>query len=408
MSFQSALSGLNAASTSLDAIGNNMANASTTGFKSSQAEFGDLYATSFGGVSKTATGSGVQVTDVKQNFGQGNIDFTQNNLDLAISGNGFFVLNDNGQSLYTRAGSFSVDRDGYVVNAQGQRLEKYDVNSATGAVTNFTPSDLQLNLGANPAQATSSVAMNLNVDATATPPATTPLNPADPTSYNFSTSTTVYDSLGVTHQASFYFVKSAAPANTWTSSLYMDGVAQSNTTMTFNSNGSLASPTTPTTMTLAGGWTPGNGAAPMNMTVDFTGTTQYGATSAANSLTQNGYTTGQLSGVTVDSTGIVSANFTNGQSQTLGAVALARFNNPNGLAQAGNSNWIQTYASGDVQAGQAGTGNFGAIQSGALEASNVDVSQQLVNMIIAQRNYQANAKMISTENSVTQNMINMQ
>lgn len=406
MSFQSALSGLNAATTSLDAIGNNMANASTTGFKSSQAEFGDLYATSFGGVSKTATGSGVQVTDVKQDFSQGNINFTQNNLDLAISGNGFFVLNDNGQSLYTRAGSFSVDRDGYVVNAEGQRLEMYDVNSATGSVTNFTPSDLQLNLGENPANPTSTITMNLNLDATSSVPATTPFSATDSTSYNFSTSTTVYDSLGAAHEGTYYFVKSST-ANTWDAYFSVDGTVLNSTSpavLTFNSDGSLNTVTNASPMT--GTFTPTNGASAMTFTSDFTGTTQYGATSAVNSLSQDGYTTGQLSGVTVDSSGLISANYTNGQSDVLGAVAMARFNNPNGLTQMGDSNWAQTFASGDVQAGQAGTGNFGTIQSGALESSNVNTSTELVNMIIAQRNYQANAKMLSTENQVTQDMIN--
>lgn len=408
MAFQTALSGLTAANSNLNVTGNNIANSSTTGFKSSRSEFADVYAVSFGGVSQTATGSGVRVADVNQQFTQGNIDFTQNNLDLAINGNGFFVLNDNGENLYTRAGSFSVDRNGYVVNPQGQRLQKYDVDPTTGSVSNYTPSDLQLNLGANPANPTGAVTMNLNLDATATSPAVA-FNPAVPSSYNFSTTTTMYDSLGATHQGTFYFVKDPAPAvNSWTSYLYLDGNAQSSTNVTFNADGSLASPVGPTTMTVAGGWTPGNGSSAMNITVDYTGSTQYGASSAVNSLSQDGYTTGQLASVSVDANGVISANYTNGQSDTLGAVALARFNNPNGLQQVGDTNWAQTFSSGDVQAGQAGTGTFGSIQSGALEASNVDISKELVNMIIAQRDFQANAKMITTEDQVTQTIINMQ
>ncbi len=403
MAFQTALSGLNAANSNLSVTGNNIANSSTTGFKSSTAQFGDVYAVSFGGVSNTATGSGVRLEDVKQNFTQGNVDFTNNNLDLAISGDGFFVLNNNGQFVYSRAGSFNVDRDGYVVNPLGQRLQMYTVDPTTGAVSNFTPQDLQLNLGSNPANATTAASINLNLDATATVP-TAAFNPAVPASYNFSTTTTVYDSLGVTHQGSLYFVKTAA--NAWTSYLYLDGNATGSTNVTFNPDGSLAGPVGATNMTGAG-WNPGNGSAVMNVTVDFTGTTQYGATSAVNALTQDGYTTGRLAGVSVDNAGIVYARYTNGQSQSLGAVAMGRFNNPNGLQQVGDTNWAQTFESGDLLAGQAGSGTFGQIQSGALEASNVDVAKQLVNMIIAQRDFQANAKMITTEDQVTQTIINI-
>ena len=403
MAFQTALSGLNAANSNLSVTGNNIANSSTTGFKASTAQFGDVYAVSFGGVSNTATGSGVRLEDVKQNFTQGNIDFTNNNLDLAISGDGFFVLNDNGQYMYSRAGSFNVDRDGYVVNPLGQRLQMYAVDATTGAVTNFTPQDLQLNLGSNPANATTAATINLNLDATSTVP-TAAFDPTLPSSYNFSTTTTVYDSLGVTHQGSLYFVKTAA--NAWTSYMYLDGNATGSTNMTFNADGSLATPVGATNMTGAG-WDPANGAAIMNVTVDFTGSTQYGATSAVNALTQDGYTTGRLAGVSVDNAGIVYARYTNGQSQSLGAVALGRFNNPNGLQQVGDTNWAQTFESGDLLAGQAGSGTFGEIQSGALEASNVDVAKQLVNMIIAQRDFQANAKMITTEDQVTQTIINI-
>ncbi|HKJ77466.1 MAG TPA: flagellar hook-basal body complex protein, partial [Gammaproteobacteria bacterium] len=209
MAFQTALSGLNAASGSLDVTGNNIANSSTTGFKKSRAEFADVYAVSFGGVSDTATGSGVRLAKVSQQFTQGNVDFTDNNLDLAISGEGFFALNDNGGDLYSRAGNFRVDREGYVVNAHGHKLQKYDVDD-DGAVTNFTPEDMRLNLGANPASATDEVELNVNLDADSELDTVQPLDTSDPDSYNFSTTTTVYDSLGVTHDASMYFQKAPA------------------------------------------------------------------------------------------------------------------------------------------------------------------------------------------------------
>lgn len=417
MAFQTALSGLNAASGNLNVTGHNIANSSTTGFKKSRADFADVYAVSFGGVSKTATGSGVRLASVTQQFTQGNIDFTDNNLDLAISGEGFFVLNDNGTLLYTRAGNFSVDRDGYVVNVHGQRVQQYAVDPNTGIVSNFTPSDLQLNLGANPASATTRIDINVNLDAGVTPidsvsyPALV-VNPPDPNTYNFSTTTTIYDSLGVTHEATLYFRRDdTMPDNTWESTLVItdtDGtINQLDTeTIQFDTSGTLL--TTGDINFLSAPWTPSTGAATVtDFDINFDGSTQFGANSAVNSLSQDGYTTGRLSGISVDSSGVLFARYTNGQSSLVGAIALARFNNPNGLQQVGDTNWAATYESGDVLPGQAGTGTFGEIQSGALEASNVDISKQLVNMIIAQRDFQANAKMITTEDQVTQTIINI-
>lgn len=419
MGFQTALSGLNAASANLNVTGHNIANASTTGFKGSRAEFADVYAVSFGGVSKTATGSGVRLASVTQQYTQGNIDFTDNNLDLAISGEGFFVLNDNGSQLYTRAGNFSVDRDGYVVNVHGQRLQQYTVAPDTGIVSNFTPTDLQLNLGANAASATTRIDINANLDAGATPidsvayPALV-VNPPDPNTYNFSTTTTIYDSLGVQHESTLYFRKDdTMPDNEWAATLTItdaDGtVSQMDTIpVQFDTDGTLLTTGDLDFLAGSGPWTPSTGATPFTtFDVNFDGSTQYGANSAVNSLSQDGYTTGRLSGISVDSSGVLFARYTNGQSTTIGAVALARFSNPNGLQQTGDTNWAATFESGDVLPGQAGSGTFGQIQSGALEASNVDISKQLVNMIVAQRDYQANAKMISTEDQITQTIINI-
>lgn len=418
MAFQTALSGLNAASGNLNVTGHNIANASTTGFKKSRADFADVYAVSFGGVSNTATGSGVRLASVTQQFTQGNIDFTDNNLDLAVSGEGFFVLNDNGTFLYTRAGSFSVDRDGYVVNTHGQRVQQYGVDPNTGVVSNFTPTDLQLNLGANPAAPTSRIDINVNLDAGSPPivSATYPalvVNPPDPNTYNFSTTTTIYDSLGVTHEATLFFRKDdTMPANEWDATLVItdtDGtVNQFDTeTVQFNTNGTLVT-TGDVDFLTSGPWTPSTGATPFaTFDINFAGSTQFGANSAVNALRQDGYTTGRLSGISVDTTGVLFARYTNGQSATVGAIAMARFNNPNGLQQVGDTNWAATFESGDVLPGQAGSGTFGEIQSGALESSNVDISKQLVNMIVAQRDFQANAKMITTEDQVTQTVINI-
>jgi flagellar hook protein FlgE len=414
---------LNAASGNLNVTANNIANSSTIGFKMSRAEFADVYAVSFGGVSQTATGSGVRLSNVAQQFTQGNIDFTDNNLDLAISGEGFFCVNDGGTQLYTRAGNFSVDRAGYVVNAHGQRLQMYSVDPNTGSVTNFTGRDLQLNLGANPASATTQIDINLNLDASSASidDATYPWDITDPSwgpdSYNFSTSTTIYDSLGVQHTATLYYRKDngapALAANEWRSKLVITDADGTNfqaddQIVAFNADGSLATVGNVDYLATSGPWTPSTGAnnfAALN--INYTGSTQFGANSAVSNLVQDGYTTGRLSGVSVDPSGVVYARYTNGQSEMLGAVAMVRFPNPNGLEQVGDTNWAATYESGAALSGQAGTGTFGQIQSGALEASNVDISKQLVNMIIAQRDFQANAKMITTEDNVTQSIINI-
>lgn len=417
MAFQTALSGLNAASGNLNVTGHNIANASTTGFKKSRADFADVYAVSFGGVSKIATGSGVRMASVTQQFTQGNIDFTENNLDLAISGDGFFMVSDNGSLLYTRAGNFEVDREGYIVNVHGQRVQQYAVDPDTGLVSNFTPTDMRLNLGANPATPTTRMDININLDAGSTPidsGAYSPLDANDPNTYTFSTTTTIYDSLGVTHEASLYFRKDDnMPDNTWEAKLYIidangDEIVGDTLTLEFNSNGTLVTTGDQDFLAAAGAWTPSTGADPFNnFNINFAGSTQFGSDSAVNALHQDGYTTGRLSGISVDTTGVLFARYSNGQSASVGAFAMARFNNPNGLQQVGDTNWAQTFESGDVLHGQAGSGTFGQIQSGALESSNVDISKELVNMIIAQRDFQANAKMISTEDQITQTVINI-
>jgi flagellar hook protein FlgE len=404
MPFRLALSGLNAAQADLTVTANNIANTATSGFKGSRAEFAELFSVSPQGVSNAAIGNGVRVSNVSQQFTQGNIDFTDNSLDLAVSGQGFFVLNDGGALAYTRAGAFQVDRNGYIVNSQNQRLQAYpstgNNNFNTGALT-----DIQLVTSESAPSATTSAEVVLNLPANATVPTVATFDPANLNSYNHATSLTTYDSLGAAHTATMYFVKTATP-NQWTTRLYVDGTAVGAAqTLQYSNAGALTAPASGQITFPA--YTPATGAAPMNMTFTFDQTTQYGNTFNVNAVSQDGYTTGRLIGIDIDSTGVVQARFTNGRSLALGQVALANFSNPQGLQQLGDTNWAETFSSGQALRGQAGNSGFGLIQSGALEASNVDITEQLVNMITAQRNFQANAQMISTADAITQTIINI-
>lgn len=413
MPFRIALSGLNAATTDLEVTGNNIANAATNGFKESRAEFGDLYASAIQDTSNNAAGQGAQVVRVAQQFSQGSVDFTSNNLDLAISGQGFFVLeNPDGTISYTRAGAYSVDRDGYVVNHSNDRLQVYPAVTGVSGSTTFSTGvlqDLQLPTAPSAPVATTDVTASLNLDSSSTPPSA-PFDPANPASYNSATSTTVYDSLGNPHTTTYYFVKTGAGA--WDMYAYVDGnsmttgtatpPATAEASLTFSTSGAL---TSAGTVTLPS-FTPA-GAAAMTIDMNLSGTTQYGAAFGVNNLSQNGYTSGRLAGVDIDAEGVVFARYTNGQSSPLGKVALAKFNNNQGLRQVGDTAWAESYQSGTAQLGEAGTSSFGQIQSGALEASNVDVAEQLVNLITAQRNFQANAKTISTADAITQAVINL-
>jgi flagellar hook protein FlgE len=404
MSFDIALSGVDAANTDLNVISNNIANVDTTGFKESTTEFADVYAQTQQGVASTATGNGVTVADVAQQFGQGNITTTSNNLDLALSGNGFFVLSNNGSISYTRNGAFQVNQNGDLVDSSGDLVQGYQPLS-TGGFNTGELANMQLTTAESSPQATTTAAVNVNLPSNATQPADALFSPSDPNSYTNSTSLTVYDSLGAAHTAQLYFIKGAA-ANNWTTQLYVDGTAVGAAQpLDFSTSGTL---TTPANGQVAfDGYTPGTGAATMNMTFNFGGSTQYGDSFGVNSLDPNGYTTGSLTGISISSTGVVQANFTNGQSSTLGQLALANFADPQGLQQVGNTQWVQSYASGAPVHGAAGGSGFGTIQSGALEDSNVDITSQLVDMITAQRAFQSNAQMISTEDQLTQDIINI-
>ncbi len=415
MSFRIALSGLNAAATDLSVTGNNIANAGTAGFKESRAEFADVYASSVLDRSATAAGQGVRVARIAQQFSQGVVEFTSNNLDLAINGEGFFVMKDgSGSQVYTRAGAFSADRDGYVVNQALQRLQIYPALTTASGDTTFNTgvlADLQLPTQPSPPQATGNVYAALNLDAQQQPlPAAPAFNPGNPSTYNHSTSIVTYDSLGNSHTATMYFRKTAD--NQWDGYLYVDGQPLGNPpvdppagpmfNLSFNEQGVLTSSAIQTV-----GPYVASGADDLTLDLDFGDTTQYGGSFAVNSLGQDGYSSGRLSGVDIDADGIVFARYTNGQSSAMGKVALAKFNNTQGLRQIGDTSWVETFPSGDAQLGEAGTSSFGAIQSGALEASTVDIAEQLVNLITAQRNFQANAQVITASDAITQTVINL-
>jgi flagellar hook protein FlgE len=403
MAFNIALSGLNAASKDLEVTANNIANTGTAGFKGSRAEFAELYNSAGRNLSATATGSGVRLADVAQQFAAGNVENTGNSLDFAISGDGFFTLRDGKGYSYSRAGAFQQDNNGYVVNASGQHLQVFPP-AGTGFDTS-TLVDLQMTNAQSAAKATTNVGMSLNLPSDAAAPAAA-FDPADALSYNQATPFTAYDSLGASHNGTVYFVKGAAP-NTWSAYLYVDGVsAGAPQALSFTSSGALAAP--------AGGklnfpaLSVSPGADPLTLSIDLGKATQFGSSYALSSINQDGYPSGTLSGIDVSSEGVVQAKYSNGQATALGQLALANFSNLQGLRQLDNTAWAASFDSGTAVMGAAGQGTFGAVQSGALEASNTaDLTAQLVNMIKAQRNYQANAQVISTDDKLTQTIINI-
>lgn len=405
MAFETAISGLNAATTQLDIASNNIANVNTNGFKQSRAEFSDIFTGSNLGVSSLAVSRGVRTAAINQQFDQGNIKSTNNNFDLAISGGGFFMLDDDGGTVYSRAGAFGVDRSGFVTNSASQKLMAFQVDSA--GLPAGTPVPLQIDTSDVAPNATGSVMVGVNLRAAA-PAIAMPFDPTVAGSYTNSSSITFYDSLGNSHDAVLYFVKTAP--NTYDTHLLMDGAEvppSAGGTITFGTDGKIA---TPASGQIGYAATTVPGAANLNVTLDYAGatpTTQFGDTYSVNALDQDGFSTGRLATISIDETGRVFARYTNGQSRLQGQVAMANFANSQGLRQAGNNAWVETFASGIPLIGTGGSARLGVIQSGALEDSNVNLTEELVKLIMAQRNFQANAQVIQTEDRTTQTLMNM-
>lgn len=405
MGFNVSLSGINAANADLNVTANNVANVNTTGFKESRAEFADLFNATSYGLSRNAMGSGVRLSNVAQQFSQGNINQTGRSLDLAVAGEGFFTLNMNGARVYSRAGNFQTDNNGYVVNPQGARLQVFTPN-ADGTRFDGQLTDLQLLTTDSPPKQSTLVNLAFTLPGNAPQPTVTPFDPTDSNTYNHSTGgITVYDSLGVSHTQTSYFVKTAN-ANEWQVHNYVDGQpAGAASVLQFSNAGALTSPANGD-ITLAP-FTPSTGAGVVNLTLNVAGATQYGEKFAMRDTRQDGYAAGKLNEISISEQGVVYARYSNGDDKPLGQVALSTFNNPQGLQNQGNSLWVETFSSGNPRVGAPDTSDLGQIQAGSLEASTVDLTEQLVNMIVAQRNFQANSQMLSTQDQVTQAIINI-
>lgn len=406
MGFNISLSGINAANNDLNVTANNIANVNTTGFKESRAEFADLFQATSYGLSKNAIGSGVRTTNVAQQFIQGNNEQTGRSLDMAISGEGFFTLSMNGARVYSRAGNFQTDQQGYVVNPQGARLQVFSPNADGTSFDAGRMTDLQLLTTDSPPRQTSMVDVSFTLPANAKQPTVATFDPTDSNSYSHSTGgITVYDSLGVSHTQTSYFVKTDTP-NQWQVYNYVDGqAAGAPVDVTFSDTGAMLQPANGR-ITLAP-FTPSTGAGELSLTLDISGSTQYGEQFALRNTQQDGYAAGKLNEITISEEGVVFARYSNGDDKALGQVALTTFNNAQGLQSKGNNLWAETFDSGTPRTGQPDTSNLGQIQAGSLESSTVDLTEQLVNMITAQRNFQANAQMVSTQDQITQTIINI-
>ncbi|OSM94556.1 MULTISPECIES: flagellar hook protein FlgE [Lonsdalea] len=400
MGFSQAVSGLNAASSNLDVIGNNIANSETTGFKGATVSFADIFADS-------AVGLGVKVAAVTQNFNDGTIENTDVGTDVAISGNGFYrVADDAGSVYYTRNGEFQLDADRNLTTKTGYYVTGYAVTGTPPSIAaGAEPTTINISAGSIAAQqtSTSTYVANLNSSTTALAAGTT-FDATDSSTYSWTKSMTTYDSLGNTHVMNLYFSKTAD--NTWEvhalDSSDSTATAQDLGTLNFSTSGQLTGTTAfnVTTNSL-------NGSAANTFSIDFVGSTQQNASSSELSKTQNGYTTGNLVEYAINDDGTISGTYSNGQTQLLGQIVLATFSNSQGLKSEGDNVWSATSSSGEASLGTAGTGLLGSLTSGALESSNVDIGSELVDMIVAQRNYQSNAQTIKTQDSILNTLVNL-
>lgn len=433
MAFQQGLSGLNTASKAIDSTSNNIANASTVGYKAGVAHFADVYANSLAGSGASQIGIGVTLAAIQQQFTQGNITTTNNPLDISINGAGFFRMDSNGAVTYTRNGQFHLDKNGYIVNDQAMRLTGYPALS--GIITASTPVPLQISAsdlapvatGSNTSSSFNGVKANVNLDSRQTVPTSAWADgPAaatvggwtpDPLTYNFSTALSVYDTLGNAHTLTMYFRK-AATAGGWNLYANIDGTTNANsgagalTTLHFDTSGQLSSGN-PAAISInlnnvatSLGTTSGS-ATPLAFSIDFTGSTQFGSPFGTNRIEQDGYASGHLVGLSVGNDGVIQGRYSNGQTFNQGQVVLANFTNPNGLQSLGNNQWTETSVSGPALVGAPNTSNLGVLSSATVEESNVDLTAELVNLITEQRNYQANAQSIRTQDQILQTLVNL-
>jgi flagellar hook protein FlgE len=416
MGFQQGLSGLNASSKSLEVIGNNIANANTVGAKAARAEFADVYANALGG--NNEIGIGVTVAAVAQQFSQGNITTTDNPLDVAINGNGFFEVQKGGTVSYTRNGQFKLDRFGFIVNNEQQQLMGYPAD-ATGTIIAGAAVPLQMPTGGITPAVTTTIGMEMNLDARAAvtlPGAGAPIDFADPSTYNNATSQTVYDAKGDSVALTYYFQKSAA--DTWNVYIAANGTPiataggnpAASTTITFPASGGAPSAPAGTVAIDIPAVANAAGALSVPITgiaLDVSKATEYGSAFGVTDLSQDGYASGQLVGAQIEADGIINARYSNGQTRPAGQIEIASFRNPQGLEPLGGNAWSRTFASGDPLVGAPGSGNLGVLQSGAVEDSNVDLTAELVDMITAQRVYQANAQTIKTQDQILQTIVNL-
>jgi len=410
------LSGLQAAQADLDTIGNNIANVGTDGFKSSTANFADLYGNSLLGSAGTAgtPGQGVTTSSISQLFTEGTINTTGDPLNVAINGNGFFQVLTPSGTAYTRDGSFQLDANGNLINSSGAFVMGFSAPvSGTTSVAAGALTKIQISEASIPPVATSSLALDVNLPSTDTAINTTvnPFNVNQPSSYNESTTSTIYDSLGVPRTLTTYFTEvsgSGSPAH-WQTHWALsnsDGsmvASGSGATLSFNSSGVLAAGTG--TINVAN---MPNGAAPLSIAQSFSGTVLSDLTFGVNSVQSNGSAAGQFAGVDIGSNGNVVAQYSNGATQTMGTIALVNFTDPQGLVPVSGNNWLPSPTSGQAQTNTPGSAGVGVLESGALEGSNVDLSTQLVNLIVAQQAYQANVQSINVDQQDVQKLMTIQ
>jgi flagellar hook protein FlgE len=409
MSLATELSGVQAAQTYIDTVGNNVANTNTTGFKVSNPDFADLYTAA---ASPSTPGEGVMTGGLAQSFAQGTISQTGNPLDVAISGNGFFQLQSGSGAVYSRDGAFQMNSSGNLTNASGAAVLGYGP-SASGTAVGGSLQPIKIGSGSISASATGSLTINLDLPTSDTPinTTTTPFQISNAATYDESTSTAVYDSLGTSNSLTTYYTQvsgSGTPPQWQThwgltsasGTLIASGAGP---TLTFNSSGQLLSGSG----TIAVNNLP-DGAAPLNVALNYTGSILSNLAFAVNSVQNNGTGSGQFTGVTIAANGQVTGQYSNGATRVLGTIALANFANPQGLVALSGNAWASSQASGPAISGVPGAGNLGQLQSSALEGSNVDLTSQLVDLIVAQQAYQANTEGINVDQQDFQKLMTIQ